>query len=123
MTESTDRDLAADIEGIVREASGVTTIFHTGSLVSKLIDAGVQLIDSQGNGAPLITVERLADEMRVEVAIGVYADAGAVETSHRVHAAIAAFCAAEGCGVAEIHITVVHIDDASIEPTDDAHGS
>lgn len=106
-----DRELAADIETTVRAIPGVTTLFRTGSIVSKVVDAGVQMLGIQDDGAPLVRLERSPEGPRVEVAIGVHATMGAVETSGRVHEAIVALCTDQGFNPAEIHVTVVHIDD------------
>ena len=111
MIEPKDRELAADIETTVRAIPGVTALFRTGSIVSKVVDAGAQILGIQDDGAPLIRLERPPEGPRVEVAIGVCATVGAVETSGRVHAAIGALCTDQGFNPAEIRVTVVHIDD------------
>lgn len=111
MTEPTDQAMAEDIETAVRAVPGVTTIFRTGGIISKVVDAGAQLFGAQQNEAPLIRWEHTPDGPRAEAAIGVLAAVGAAETGRRVHAAIAALCSSRGCTPVEIRLTVVHIDD------------
>jgi len=111
MTESADRELAADIEAAVRVVPGVTAVFRAGGLLSKALVAGAQLLGIGDEEASLVRVVRAPDGIRVEVAIGVHSAAGAVATAHRVQAAIDALGAAHGASLAGVHVTVVHVDD------------
>lgn len=111
MTEPTDQAMAEDIETAIRAVPGVASIFRTGGIISKVVDAGAQLLGAQPNVAPLVRWEHTPDGPRAEAAIGVLAAAGAAETSRRVHAAIAALCTGRGCAPVEIRLTVVHIDE------------
>ncbi|WP_159500392.1 hypothetical protein [Microbacterium sp. 18062] len=111
MTTSPELLLAADIETAILAVPGVTTIFRTGSTASKVVDAGARLLGLRDDDAPLVRIEQAPEGFRVEVAIGVLASAGAVETAHRVHAAIEALTSQQRDGSAEIRITVVHVDD------------
>lgn len=113
MTEPIDRELAVDIEAAVRAAPGVTGLFRVGGVISMVVDAGARAAGISGEGSSLARVERSADGLRVEVAIGVDAAAGSVGSSRRVHEAIDALCTARGLLPAEIHVTVVHVDDTS----------
>jgi len=114
MTEPTDQAMAADIETTVRAVPGVTSIFRTGGIISKVVDAGAQLLGPPQNEVTLVRWEHHAAEgSRVEAAIGVCAGAGAAETSRQVHAAITALCTHRGYFPVEIHLTVVHIDEGS----------
>lgn len=112
MTEPRDQAIAGDIEAAARAVPGVTTIFRTGGLISKVVETGAQLLGSQQPETPRIRWEHTPDGARVEAAIGVLAAAGAAETARRVHAAITQFCIARGYTPVEICLTVVHIDEA-----------
>lgn len=111
MTMSQDQVSVGDIEATVRAIPGVSAIFRSGTTVSKVIDAGARLLGIRDDDIPLVRVEQETEGLRVEVAIGVQPSAGAVETTRRVHAAIDALLAQYGIASAEIHITVVHVDD------------
>lgn len=111
MTKMPDRALIADLEESVRTTAGVSALFPTGGIVSKVLDLGAQLVGVRRDDAPLIRWEPASDGARVEVAIGVYAVAGAVDTSSRVRDAIDALCAERGFPCATIHLTIVHVDD------------
>ena len=112
MIESADQTMATDIETDVRAVPGVSGVFRTGGIISKVVDAGAQLLGAQRNEVPLVRWEHHAtDGARVEAAIGVHGDMGAAETCRRVHAAITALCADRGYFPVEIRLTVVHIDD------------
>lgn len=112
MTKPTDQTMAADIETAARAVPGVSTVFRAGGIISKVVDAGTQLLGVHQNEARLIRLEHAPEGLRVEVAIGVHAGASAAETSHRVHAAITAMCAGRGCTPVEVRLTVVHIDES-----------
>ncbi len=114
MMEPADRELAARIEAAVRAVPGVTEVFRMGGLVSKVVDAGAQILGIQDGETSPVRMERSADGCRVEVALGVDNSAGAVETTRRVQAAIGALGAAQGAALAEIRVTVVHIDETSM---------
>lgn len=120
MTEPTSQTMAADIETAVRAVPGVTTIFRTGGIISRVVDAGAQLLGTPEDEVPLIRWEHHAVEgSRVEAAIGVHNGAGAADTSCQVHAAITMLCADRGYFPVEVRLTVVHIDDG---PRDVASG-
>lgn len=111
MTELTDHTMAADIEAAVRAISGVSAIYRAGGIISKVIDAGAQLLGVQPREAPLVRWEDTSDGARVDIAIGVHGSAGAAGTSRRVHDAIDALCADRGYAAVQIRITVVHVDE------------
>jgi len=111
MIDPTDQAMALDIETAVRAVPGVTTVFRTGGIISKAVDAGAHLLGAQQNRAPLVRWEHTPEGPRVEASIGVHTGAGAAETSRRVHATISALCSDRGFTPAEIRLTVVHIDD------------
>ena len=113
MTTSQEQVLCEDLETSVRATPGVTTIFRSGTIVSNAIDAGARLLGVREEDSPLIRVETTPQGARVEVAIGVRADVGAVQTTPRVHAAIGQVLARHGIVATEIRITVVHVEDAA----------
>lgn len=113
MTESTGQTMAADIEAAIWAVPGVATIFRTGGIISNVLDVGTQVLKAPQNEVTLVRWEHhSAEGLRVEAAIGVYAGAGATETSYRVHAAIADLCAGRGYPLVQIYLTVVHIDES-----------
>ncbi len=113
MTEDDIRKLIDDIDTTVRAIPGVTGLFSPRGAGAKLVDAGARMLGIRPDDTSLIHLEQTEDGARVEVAIGVQAAAGAVETSCRVQAEIRALCAEQHVVLSEIHVTVVHIDDTS----------
>ncbi len=111
MSNSTDQPIAADLETAVRAVPGVSGVFRTGGILSKLVGASAEALGDSADRDPLVRCEHGADGTQVEVAIGVRADAGAAETAHRTHAAISALCSERGLSPIEIRLTVVHIDE------------
>lgn len=112
MTSPTKQTMAAALEAAVRHVPGVTTTFHTRGITSKAVEVGAQLLGAQPTDVPLVRWEHHPTEgSQVEAAIGVYAHAGAIETSHRVRAAISTLCSDHGYSSVKIRLTVVHIDD------------
>lgn len=114
MSMSQEQILAADVEAVVRGVPGVTAIFRSGTSVSKVVDAGARLLGIRDDDAPLVRVEETPEGIRVEAAIGVHGAARASETVRRAHAAIDALLAQHVTVPAEIHLTVVHIDDGPL---------
>ena len=104
---------AGEIETAVRQTPGVSSVFRSGGILSKAIEAGAQLIGAGPDAPSLIGWEDGPEGPRIEVAIGVHASAGASATSWRVHTVVAAHCAELGIVPAEILVTVVHIDEGA----------
>lgn len=113
MTTTEENDLADGIETGIRATPGVTALFRTGTTVSKVLDAGARLLGVRDGDAPLVRVEHAPDGVHVDVAIGVQAESGAVETVDRVHSAIRGIVAERALVLAEARLTVVHVDDAA----------
>jgi membrane carboxypeptidase/penicillin-binding protein len=111
MTEAVDQELAADIEAAIRAVPGVASVFRPKGVLSHVIDVGAQLLGRQDARASLTRVERTAEGIRVEAAIGVDSNMSTVETAQRVQAAIDALCDAQGLALGEIHVTVVHVNE------------
>ena len=111
MIESTDQTLAVEIEAAVRAVPGVTSLFRAGGIIAKVLDAGSQILGIEDSQNSLARVRLTPEGFRVEVAIGIDGSAGAVETTRGVESAIRALAVSRGADVAEIHVTVVHIDD------------
>ncbi len=111
MTEKYGQQLVDDIDTTVRAIPGVTALFSSRGAASNLVDAGAKVLGIRAADTSPIRLEHAEGGPRVEIAIGVQAAAGAVETSCRVQAAIRALCAAQNVVLSEIHVTVVHIDD------------
>ena len=111
MIESTGLAMAADIESAVRSVPGVTAVFRSGGMISKVMESGAQLLGTQQVSAPLVRWESSQDGPRVVVAIGVGAASGAAATTCRVHEVIVDLCAARGVTPSDVHVTVVHIDE------------
>lgn len=113
MTTSQDQVRAVDIELATRAMPGVVALFRAGSLASNVFDAGARAIGIRDDSDPLIRIDQTPEGLRVDIAIGVQDDAGAVETIRRVHAAVRAVIAEQHRDTADIRITVVHINDAT----------
>ncbi|WP_087005790.1 hypothetical protein [Gulosibacter sp. 10] len=111
MNDSQERELVEGVEAAVLGVAGVTAVFFAGSRPSRVVDAGVRLLGFRERGAPLVRFERFGDECRVDVAIGVRAAAGVVDTALRVRAAIESIFAESGALRVEARVTVVHVDD------------
>ncbi|GAA3663620.1 hypothetical protein [Microbacterium marinilacus] len=107
---SQEQLLATAVETAIRSVPGVAGVFRAGTTVSKLVDVGARLVGAKDEAAPLVRIEESADGGRVDAAIGVQASAGAVDTVHRVHAAVDAALVQHGVVPAEIRVTVVHVD-------------
>ena len=110
---SPEQNLAAAVEAATRAVPGVVRIFRTGTIVSKLVDAGARLVGVRDGDAPLVRLEQTPEGTRVEIAIGVDASAGAVEAVHRVHDALDALLAEHDIRPEEIRVTVVHVDETA----------
>lgn len=113
MTTSQESALAADIELTARAIPGVAALFLAGSLASNMVDAGARAIGLRDDSDPLIRLEQTPEGMRVDIAIGVQAHVGAVETVRRVQAAVRAVIEEHHRAAADIRITVVHINDTT----------
>ena len=113
MTTSQEHALASDIELATRAMPGVGALFRVGSLASNALDAGARAIGIRDHSDSLIRLDQTPAGLRVDIAIGVQAHAGAVETTRRVHAAVRAVIAEQHRAPANIRITVVHIDDTT----------
>ncbi len=111
MSERYEGELAEEIDATVRSVPGVTGVFRSGSAVRKAFDAGARVIGRRNAEDQFVRLEQTSVGLRVEAAIGVRASAGVVQTSRRVQAAISALCGGSHITVAEIYVTVVHIDD------------
>lgn len=120
MNDSTDQVVAAEIEAAVRALPGVTGIFRAGGILSKLADAGAEVLGGPEHRAPAVRWENGANGARAEVSIGVRASAGAAETGARAHEAVSAVCVERGIVGAEVRITVVHIDEDAARAADRA---
>lgn len=64
MNEATEREWIADIETAVRDTPGVTAIYHTGGLVSKMVAAGAQLLGAE-QGMPRVRLEQRSEGSQV----------------------------------------------------------
>lgn len=103
-------EFAAELENVIRRVPGVTEVFRTGGLVSLAKEGAARLVGTRGEAA-LVRVEQRSDGIRVDVALGVDNEVGAVDAVHNVHAAINALCADRSAPVAAVRVTVVHIDE------------
>lgn len=110
MTEVPEHLLAVEIERSIRTVPGVTALFRTGSTVSKLLDAGADLVRGTRGADPLVRLEHTPDGARVTAALGVRAAMSSVETLDLAHRAVEALLAEHGLTAAEIHLTVVHVN-------------
>lgn len=106
--------LAAVVEASVLAVPGVTAVFRTGGAASRIADAGARLLGLRDDDSPVVRVQRSSEGVHVEIAIGVLASVGAVETVRLVHTAIAELISQEGAGPAGIRITVVHVGDPTL---------
>ncbi len=110
MTTTTRHDIPGEIEHAVRAVPGVAALYRTGSLASRIVDAGARLLGVRGDDEPLVRVEETGDSVRVDAAIGVRASGGAGEVVRDVHDVVRAIL--EGWGLADpaIRLTVVHVE-------------
>ncbi len=111
MTTPEERALAAGVEDVIRSVAGVSAVFRAGTTVSRLARTATALVGD--DSLPLVHVELTGEDLRAEIAIGVHATAGAVETVTRVHERAADWLAQQRPVRVLTHITVVHIDDAA----------
>ncbi|MBP6684906.1 MAG: hypothetical protein KA158_05735 [Leucobacter sp.] len=110
MTEAPEHLLATEIEHSIRAVPGVTALFRTGSTVSKLLDAGAELVRGSKAAEPLVRLELTPDGARVTAALGARAAMSSVETLALAHSAVETLLTAHGLTAAEIHLTVVHVN-------------
>lgn len=111
MTEAPEHHLLrVEIERTIRAVAGVTTLFRTGSTVAKVVAAGSELVSGARESAPLVRLDETPEGVRIEASLGVRTDTSGVETLQRVYEAVEALLAAQGVAVAEIALTVVHVN-------------
>lgn len=109
MTPSEDRELAAAVDAAVRAIPEVTNVFRSGALASQAIAAAAERLGLRGVEASPVSVRRVDEGAEVEVSLGIALSADLPETLRRAHEAVAAALAVAGVGVAELRITVVHM--------------
>ncbi|GAA1324784.1 hypothetical protein ACFSWE_03210 [Leucobacter albus] len=112
MTEATAPLLATEIERSILEVAGVTGLFRSGSAVSKLLEAGEELVGGQRRADPLVRVERTDEGVRVSASIGVRQTSSSVDVLRLAHREVATLLASFELPVASIELTVVHVNGA-----------
>ncbi len=122
MNSTDDTSLAADIEAATREVLGVADVYRASrSKMSHIIEAGSQLLGVRDEDAPLVTVVRGTragaakgkGSLQIEISVSMYADRSAAESAGRIHQSITSLLASRGEPDADIHITVVHLDEST----------
>lgn len=112
-------DLIPQIEDVVLATPGVLGLYRTGSVVRNAVGAAVEAlagaVDRTGAAETprRIVVGRDGDDLTVDIAIGIAADAGAVATTQTVRDAVTGLLAAWGEHTARLRITVVRIADGA----------
>jgi hypothetical protein len=115
MSEVQQQSLAERIEAAIVSVPGVTAVYRPSGVASAIADLGARAIGLRTEDEPRLVIEAVGDETRIEASIGVAASVGAVEVCRRVHAAVVAACRAYGVLLAELHLTVAHVDERAPE--------
>jgi len=115
MNEVQQQSIAQLIEAAILAVPGVTAVYRPSGVASAIADLGARAIGLRGDGEPRLVIEAVDDDTRVEATIGVAASVGAVEVCRRVHTAVVAACRERGMALAEVHLTVAHVDDRAPE--------
>lgn len=109
MTAGDDEALAAEIEDVLRREEGVAFVNRSGSVFSRLVDAGARALGIRD--AALVALRRDDDGLHIEASLGVDAGHRADATVRGAHGAIRSLLEERGVAVAEIRLTVVYIDE------------
>ncbi|MCW2287094.1 hypothetical protein EDF60_1744 [Leucobacter luti] len=110
MNTQADVALAARIEETVRAVPGVVTVYRPGSLAARAVAAGAAALAGLADPSSLVHVERTAQGLRVEAALGVHEPESAVSAMRDASAAVLALLSAPERAVAEVVLTVVHVE-------------
>lgn len=111
MNAGQDTEVAAGLEAAVGGIPGVADLYRPGSLVANAVDASAKRLGLRDAAAPLVLVQEAGDGIRVDIALGVYATAGATVTTQSVHRVVRDLLAARGQLDAHVVLTVVHVLD------------
>jgi hypothetical protein len=106
MTTDGPTDLPSELTRLLRNVSGVHTVYATKAPIPTILTAVAEALKNEPVGVHLVTVQETDQRLEVAACIGVLADEPAVDVVRRAHDAMDDFLTENGHGDHVISVSI-----------------